>query len=111
MMSAIWSSCWDIFWQTLRRVSPCCTCSRTLSMPSNSIISSAPSASWARSGLKKPRPYSSLARSFCSIRLNGFFFWALIFRSNTGFRYSMAPWLSKPISCSLMAALLSSAKE
>ena len=86
MIRAIWSSCWDICWQILRRVWPFCTCSFTLSMPSNSIISRAPSASCARSGLKKPRPYSSLARSFCSMREKGFFFWALIFRSKMGLR-------------------------
>ena len=85
-MRAIWSICWDICWQMLSRVCPCWTRSFTLSIPSNSIISRAPKASWARSGLKKPMLYRSWARWFCSMRLKGFFFWALIFTSKMGRR-------------------------
>ena len=69
-------------------VCPWDTCSFIFSIPSKSIISRAINDSCAFSGAKKPMLYNSFARSFCSIRENGFFFCARISMSNTGRLYS-----------------------
>ena len=72
-----------------------CTCSRTLSMPLEFHRPSAPSASWACSA-EEAAAVQPLALPYSAPSwLNGFFFWALIFRSRTRVFGIFMPWLSE----------------